>query len=726
MDLEELLDLVRDYNPDADTGLLERAYRFSRRAHEGQRRASGEEYIEHPLAVAVILAGIGLDVQSLAAALLHDVVEDTDVTLSRVEAEFGDEVTLLVDGVTKLGRLESRTREEEQAENLRKMFLAMAVDIRVILIKLADRLHNLRTLGHLSPDRRRAVAAETLEVFAPLAHRLGIYRLRWELEDRALSYLEPERYSELTELVAKGRAERQAYIDRVIDTLRQRLDAAGIKGEIKGRPKNFYSIYRKIYEQGREFSEIYDLIAVRIIVETVKDCYGVLGTVHSIWPPIPARVKDFIAVPKSNMYQSLHTAVVGPDGEPFEIQIRTIAMHRTAEYGIAAHWRYKEGGRTDEFDAKLSWLRQMLDWQQEQRDPKEFLESLRTDLFSDQVFVFTPRGDVIDLSAGATPIDFAYRIHTDIGHRCAGAKVNGNMVPLTYRLRNGDIVEILTNKQGRPSWDWLALVRTSNARNRIRQWFKKERREEYVAAGRDSLEREVRRMGQDWVQLFKDDWVDQVVRRYNCGTEAELFLAVGCGAVSAGQVVRRLQDLQRQKQDRAVQEQELVRPRVDAESRRSSPATTDGVRVRGIDNVLVRFGRCCNPIPGDPIIGYITRGRGVSIHRIDCPNMAQYSQDRERLIEVSWDRVDAASYPVAIVVVAGDRPGLLLDIAAVVADTDANILSARARTETGGGRAVIDLVLEIRNTEQLDYTTNRIRRVRGVTEVRRVVREQTQ
>ena len=716
-----LREAIIEHIPTGDLLLVDEAYEFSRKAHRGQVRVSGEDFVNHPVEVALILAELEIDIVTIIAALLHDVVEDTDVTLGDIETEFGPEIAKLVDGVTKLSKLEGRSREEEQAENLRKMFLAMAQDIRVVLIKLADRLHNMRTLEHLSPESRRRIAQETLDVFAPLAHRLGIFRIKWELEDLALRYLEPEKYSELVELVAKERDEREAYIRRVGLILEKRLKEAGIEAEIFGRPKNYYSIYRKMYEQGRSFEDIYDLLALRVIVNTVKDCYGALGIVHTLWKPIPGRFKDFIAMPKSNMYQSLHTTVVGPDGEFFEIQIRTWEMHRTAEYGIAAHWKYKEGGRTDkEFDEKLSWLRQILDWQNELKDAREFMESLKIDLFENEVFVFTPKGDVIDLPAGATPIDFAYAIHTDVGHRCIGAKVNGRIIPLDYKLRNGDMVEILTSKGAAgPSWDWLALAKTSTARNKIRQWFKKERKEEFIEKGRESLEREIVRQGWDVKQLWREKWLLEIAEKLNGQEVDDLLLAIGFGAASAIQVAHKLIDFYRRETSSLEEQVELPVVRTKVEKGKSS----GGVRVEGIDNALVRFSRCCNPIPGDRVIGYVTRGRGVSIHRTDCPNMSQYMQEKERLIEVAWENLDASYYPVEIAVSAVDRPGLLSDVAKVVADTKTNILSAKARADKHGGYATIDLILEIRNLKELEQITRRISGISDVTGVERVIRD---
>jgi len=715
MTIDELKARVKEYSPQADLDLLERAYQFGRSAHAGQQRMSGDDFIAHPLAVAGLLTELHMDVPTLAAALLHDVVEDTEVDSDSLEKKFGREIAQLVDGVTKLGRLEFRSQEEEQVENLRKMFLAMARDIRVILIKLCDRLHNMRTLGPLPPQRQREVARETMEIFAPLAHRLGIFRIKWELEDIALRYLEPEKYHQLTELVAKRRQEREDDINRVIEVLRQKLAELGIPADIKGRAKNFYSIFKKMYDQGREFEEIYDLIAMRVLVNTVRDCYGVLGIVHTLWKPIPGRFKDYIAMPKSNMYQSLHTTVIGPDGEPFEIQIRTWEMHRTAEWGIAAHWRYKEGGRQEtDFDQKLSWLRQILDWQQDLRDAREFMESLKIDLFADEVFVFTPKGDVIDLPAGSTPIDFAYQIHTAVGHRCIGAKVNNKIVPLDYRLENGDIVEILTSKQaGGPGQDWLKIAQTSGAKSKIRSWFKKEKRAENLEKGRSMLEREIARFGFETTDLWRDEWLEKIAQRASFLSTEDLLVSIGYGGITASYVAGRLRD-EWKKVNQPVQEvvpEDLVR-------REEELKPVSGVRVKGVENILVRFAQCCNPVPGDPIIGYITKGHGVSIHRTDCPNMVQYLRNGERVIEVDWDAMTTTTYPVDIEVTAIDRPGLLSDVAKVVAETKVNIVSAKAHANRNRP-ATISIVVEIRNLEQLEYIMRRVATVRDVLKVGR-------
>jgi GTP pyrophosphokinase len=720
-ELETLKQEIRGYLPGADLSLIDRAYAYAVRAHEGQVRLSGHPYVAHPLAVAHILAELQLDVVTIAAGLLHDVVEDTGVGLAEVRREFGEEIAHLVDGVTKLSRIEYRSLEDEQAENLRKMFLAMSQDIRVLLIRLADRLHNMRTLSFLPPDRQRLTARETLDILAPLAHRLGVYRVKMELEDLALRHLEPARYRDLVAMIARKRAEREDFTRDIIEVLRQSLDEAGIKADISGRAKHFYSIYRKMYVQGRDFSEIYDLVAIRVIVDTIRDCYAALGIVHTLWKPIPGRFKDFIAMPKPNMYQSLHTTVISSTGEPFEIQIRTWEMHQTAEYGIAAHWRYKEGGQSDrDFEKKLSWLRQLLEWQRDlpDSDTREFMESLKLDLFSDEVYVFTPKGDVIELPAGATPIDFAYRIHTDVGHRCIGAKVNGKMVPLDHVLANGDIVEIVTSKQiGGPSWDWLNMTRTSAARQKIRQWFKRERREEHITRGRELLEKEVRRQGLDREEVLREEWLEAVAARFSLTSTEELMATIGYGGITVQYVVQRLvEELSREQKRTTLLDVERLRKEL-----RPSPAygrPVDGVRVLGADNVMIRFSRCCNPLPGDPIIGYITRGRGVSVHRVDCPNVKYLAGDSERFIDVAWDKDVPRTHPASLVISAFDRPGLLSDVVNAIAETRTNISYVNARAGKSK-TATIDLVLEVSSLEQLRTIQDRISKIRDVFSVSR-------
>ncbi len=695
------------------------AIQFAKAAHEGQSRASGEPYIAHPFAVASILADLKMDAPTIVAAMLHDVVEDTSNTLSDVEARFGQEVAQLVDGVTKLDRLEVRTREEEQAENLRKMLLAMAKDIRVILIKLADRLHNMRTLKHLTADRVQRIARETMDIYAPLAHRLGIFRIKWELEDLAFQHLQPDAYQEMKERIAKKRQEREAGVDAVTTELVSRLESMGMVVEVSGRAKHLYSIYQKMVQHGKDFAEIYDLVAVRVSVESVKDCYAVLGLVHSLWKPVPGRFKDYIAMPKSNLYQSLHTTVMGPQGEPIEVQIRTFEMHHTAEYGIAAHWRYKEGTKEDrEFEQKLSWLRQLLEWQRDMRDASEFMETLRVDLFSEEVFVFTPKGDVLDLPAGATPIDFAYRIHTDVGNHCVGAKVNGRIVPLATALENGDIVEVLVNRKSPgPSADWLNLVHTSQAKARIRQWLRRERRQEHMARGQDILDRELRRTGLE----IADDRLGELARKLGWGTREELAIGISDGGINAAQAVSRI------KEEVARLASPVVTPTVVTKKSRAKahPAPSDSeVLVRGQRRMLTRLSRCCQPVPGDPIIGYLTRGRGVSVHRLGCPNEKELSRDAERLIEVSWANAetDMAQHPVELAVYAWDRAGLLADVANVVSDS--NIISAKARGFRDRS-AVVNVRLEVKNLVQLTRIIGRLETLPFVLRVDRVSHERT-
>ena len=717
MKFERLVAEVQKYTPNVDTDLVRKAYDFAAKAHEGQHRASGESFINHPLNVAVILAGLELDVVTIVAGLLHDVVEDTGVTLESIEEAFGSEIVLLVDGVTKLSRIETRSKVEQQVENLRKMFLAMAKDIRVILIKLADRLHNMRTLKHMSANKQKEIAYETLEIFAPLAHRLGIYKLKWELEDLSFRYLEPDEYYYLVDNIAKKRTEREAFIENVNCVLKDKLDSVAIHADIQGRPKNFFSIHKKMQEQKKELNEIFDLTAIRVLVENIKDCYGALGMIHTLWKPIPGRFKDYIAMPKSNMYQSLHTTVVGPQGEPLEIQIRTWEMHRTAEYGIAAHWRYKEHAAGDEeFEQKLSWLRQLLEWQNDMRDAREFMETLKIDLFSDAVFVFTPKGDVVELPKDSVPIDFAYRIHTQVGHRCIGAKVNNKLVPLDYKLKNGDILEIVTTKQTNgPSRDWLNLVQTSEARSKIRAWFKKENREDNIVKGKDTLEKEVKKLGFDEpAELIKAEQLGQIARKMNFVTVEDLYCAIGMGVVTPQQVITRIKD--ETKKDKVFNIEDLI----NKEPKKRKPRSGSGVLVKGEEDVLIRLARCCNPVPGDPIVGYITRGRGVSVHRKDCRNVVVYGLgEDERMIDVSWNIADQGSYHVHLEVSAMDRSGLLNDVMTVLSEMkiSADWVSARG---TKNRMATIDLVLEVNGLEQLEYIMGKIRRVKDIYDIWRV------
>lgn len=699
---------------------VQKAVAFAEKAHEGQKRSSGEPFIVHPLEVANILADMGMDVDTICAGLLHDTIEDTGATVEEITKIFGPEVAKLVDGVTKLGRISYKTKEEQQVENLRKMFLAMAQDIRVIIIKLADRMHNLRTLEYIDEEKQREKAYETLEIYAPLAHRLGIFKMKWELEDTSLRFIDPKGYYDLVERVARKRKEREAYIEDVIKTLKEKLSEMKINCEIEGRPKNFYSIYKKMYMQHKEFEQIYDLLAIRVIVETIKDCYGVLGIAHTLWKPIPGRFKDYIAVPKPNMYQSLHTTVLGPQGELFEIQIRTFEMHRTAEYGIAAHWKYKEGKTgSDNIDKKLSWLRELLEWQNDSKDAREFMETLKIDLFTDEVFVFTPKGDVINLPKGAIPLDFAYSIHSAIGNKCIGAKINGKIEPLDYELKTGDIVEILTTKsstQG-PSRDWLKIVKTSQAKNKIRQWFKRERREENIEKGRESLEREARRQGFALSQLLKAEWLEGIYKKYGFHSIEDIYSAIGYGGITTKQILTRLIDEYRKVNNitEAVPEQQDKEIKPDKQTKRKE----QGIKVKGIDNVMIRFARCCTPVPGDNIVGYTTKGRGVSVHRSDCVNLSGDSVEKHRFIEVEWTEEQQASYNAEIQIVAHDRQALLADITNTIAEIKIKVTGINART-TKNKLVIINLNLEINDTQQLDKIINFFGRQKDVVDVFRV------
>ncbi len=718
--LEALLRTVKGYNAKADLGLIRRAYAFAADAHEGQDRLSGEPFIEHPLAVATILADLGLDTTTLVAALLHDTVEDTPVTLEGLLAEFGPEVVRIVDGLTKIETIGFKTREHEQAENVRKMIVAMAGDIRVLLIKLADRLHNMRTLSALTPNKQRANATETLEIYAPLAHRLGVEQVKWELEDLSFKTLHPGPYHEIASLVEKRRGERQQYIDGVLQAARTRLREAGVvKAEVDGRPKHLYSIYEKMVVGGKEFNEIYDLAGLRVLVDSIRDCYGALGAIHSLWKPVPGRFKDYVAMPKSNMYQSLHTTVVGPQGRPIEVQIRTKEMHRTAEYGIAAHWRYKEGrdARRAKEAADLAWLGQMLEWLKDMADPREFMEGLKIDLYGGQVFVFTPKGDVINLPAGATPVDFAYAIHTEVGHRTIGAKVSGKLVPLDYELRTGDTIEVLTSKaQGEgPSQDWLRFVKTPRARNKIRQWFSRERREDALEQGRDALQRLMRKQNVPFKRLATEDALAQVAAEMKFQDLESLYVGVGESHVSPQSVIARLTRIVSGTTQDDVTEPALARPvRVEPSD------VTSGVVVPGSVDVWVRLARCCTPVPGDDIIGFVTRGQGVSVHRRDCPNARALMDQSERLIEVSWRAGRPTSFVVAIQVEALDRTRLLSDVATVLSDHHVNIVSA---TSAVGRDRITNLrfTFELADITHLSGILAAVKKVENVYDAFRVV-----
>ncbi|WP_026475761.1 RelA/SpoT family protein [Alkaliphilus transvaalensis] len=726
--LENFIALVKENAPQCDVGLISRAYVFAEKAHEGQFRKSGEPYFIHPVEVAKILVELKLDTSTIAAALLHDVIEDTEYGYEQVKNEFGEEIVQLVEGVTKLTRMSFESKEERQAENLRKMFVAMAKDIRVILIKLADRLHNMRTLKYQSDAKKKEKATETLEIYAPIAHRLGISKMKWELEDLCLRYIDPEGYYDLVERVAIKRKDRELYINEVIESLQGKLKDFHVIGEISGRPKHFYSIYRKMIYQGKSFDEIFDFLAVRVIVDTIKDCYGVLGIVHTMWKPIPGRFKDYIAMPKPNMYQSIHTTVIGPKGEPVEIQIRTYEMHQISEYGIAAHWKYKEGKTADSagISGKLTWVGQMIELEKETQDPKEFMESLKMDLFTNEVFVFTPKGEVINLPSGSTPIDFAYRIHSDIGNKCVGSKVDGRIVPLDYKLKNGNIIEILTSSNSNgPSRDWLKIVKSSQAKNKIRQWFKKERREENIDKGREILEREIRRQALQQQDALQSKLLLAIAKRLGLSSEEDLYAAVGYGGITLSQIMPKIKDVLKKENVRKenisdLYDKEIVQQQKSNENRERSKKQGQGVTVKGIDNIMVRFSRCCNPVPGDEIIGYITRGRGVSIHRKDCPNLMDAVESIDRLIEVEWDESKQRTFQAEIQIRAYDRKGLLSEITRVITDSKMTVNALNARTNKER-LAVLNLTVEIDNISQLDRIMQKFRGLKEVVDVHRVV-----
>ena len=721
--IEGLLRTVKGYNAKADLKEIERAYRFAAEHHEGQKRLSGEDFVEHPLAVARVLADLGLDTTTLQAALLHDTVEDTEVSVEELDVEFGPEVSRIVDGLTKLDAISFRSREHEQAENVRKMIVAMAGDIRVLLIKLADRLHNMRTLSALPPEKQRRIATETLEIYAPLAHRLGVQQVKWELEDLSFKALHPGPYREIASLVERRRGERQQYVDGVLQAARTRLREAGLKAEVDGRPKHLYSIYEKMVIGGKEFNEIYDLAGIRVRVDSVRDVYAALGAIHSLWKPVPGRFKDYVAMPKYNMYQSLHTTVVGPQGKPIEVQIRTKDMHRTAEFGIAAHWRYKEGrdGKKAKEAADLAWLGQMLDWLKDMADPREFMEGLKIDLYGGQVFCFTPKGDVMNLPSGATPVDFAYAIHTEVGHRTIGAKVNGKLVPLDYELRTGDTVDILTSKaQGEgPSQDWLRWVKTPRARNKIRQWFSRERREDALEEGREQLQRLMRKQNVPFKRLATEDTLVELSEEMKFPNLESLYVAIGEGQVSPQSIVARLARNMQGTTDEDAAEVPLARP-VHLGQPTATTDVTSGVVVPGSEDVWVRLARCCTPVPGDDILGFVTRGQGVSVHRTDCPNAKSLLAQPERLIDVSWRAGKPTSFVVAIQVEALDRTRLLSDVATVLSDHHVNILSATSAV--GRDRTtILRFTFELADITHLAEILGAVKKIENVYDAFRVV-----
>lgn len=735
-ELIEILDKVKSYAPNGDLETIIKAYKLAKYAHRDQKRKSGEPYFIHPLAVANIICDMQLDIETVSGGLLHDVVEDTEYTYEDIESIFNKEIADLVDGVTKLGKIKYRSKEETQSENLRKMFLAMAKDIRVILIKLADRLHNMRTLNYMDPEKAKYKATETLEIYGGIAHRLGISKIKWELEDLALRYIDHDGYYELVEKVSMKRSQREENIARIVNSLQEKFAEMEIPCDVYGRPKHFYSIYRKMKNKHKSFEEIFDLTAVRVLVDTVKDCYAVLGVVHTLWKPIPGRFKDYIAMPKPNMYQSLHTTVVGPDGEPLEIQIRTHEMHNIAEYGIAAHWKYKEGisnSKEDKIEEKLQWLRQMMEWEKDLKDPHEFMDALKEDVFSSQVYVFTPQGDVIELPAESTPIDFAYRVHTNVGNKCVGAKVNGRMVTLDYKLQNGNIVEVLTssNSPG-PSRDWLGIVKTPNAKSRIRQFFKKERREENIERGNSILEREFKKHG---LPTTKDSVIDKnmliIAKKFNQPNVEDLIATVGYGGIMASQVVTKLKELytremrQAMKEKKASLSEDIEKHNIsDAEySKKRKKTPSQGIIVEGLDNILVRFAKCCNPLPGDEIVGYITKGRGVAVHRADCVNVNPDDEFfKKRMIKVSWDgegKDSNSTFEAEIQIKVVDRRGIVNEITHIVANEKIGLNGINAR-KGKDSEVTINLLVEVEGTEQLDYIMKKIKAVPGVEKIYRM------
>ncbi|MGV1053682.1 RelA/SpoT family protein [Clostridium perfringens] len=723
--LEELISKIKANGNNVDIDLVKKAYDLAFEAHKEQKRESGEPYIIHPISVAMILADMGMDTNTIVAGLLHDVIEDTDYTYEDISNIFNVEVANLVDGVTKLGKIKYKSKEEQQADNVRKMLLAMAKDIRVIIIKLADRLHNMRTLKYMKPEKQKKKAQETLDIFAPLAHRLGISKIKWELEDLCLRYIHPEEYYDLVNMIAEKRVEREKFISRIIEEIKENLDKANIDSDIEGRPKHFYSIYRKMVNKHKSIEQIFDLTAIRILVNTVKDCYAVLGIVHTIYKPIPGRFKDYIAMPKPNMYQSLHTTVIGSEGKTFEIQIRTFEMHRTAEYGIAAHWKYKSGvtgtdSKDMTFENKLTWLRDILEWQKEAVDATEFMEGFKLDLFSDEIFVFTPKGVVINLPAGATPIDFAYKIHTDIGNKCVGAKVNGKIVTLDYKLKTGEIVEILTSSSSRgPNIDWLNIANSNQARSKIKQWLRKARREENLERGKEMLEKECKKQSLVFSDLCKGPLYDKLLNRYHLNNVEEIYVAVGEGELLSSTVISKLKE----NVVKQVTEEELnknIEEQIAKTERQTKKKQSYGVTVKGLNNIMVRFARCCNPVPGDDIAGYITKGRGVSVHRKDCSNFkAIVEKQREKVVDVSWGTEKGAAYVAELEVKAEDRMCLLSDVMLVITDSNLSLLSLNAKSGKNGV-ANINIQVKIDNIEQLKELMKKIRRLQGILDVYRV------
>lgn len=730
---KELIDKMNTYHPTKEFDIIEKAYRLAVEAHKDQKRKSGEPYIIHPLKVAYILAELELDKETITAGILHDTIEDTPYTYENIVELFSEEVANLVDGVTKLGKLSYSTKEEMQAENYRKMFMAMAKDIRVILIKLADRLHNMRTLNYMTEAKQREKAQETLDIYAPLAHRLGISKIRTEMEDLCFKYLNPDAYENLKEKIERKQIEREDFVKSIVNDLKQRMEQSGIKGKVVGRSKHFFSIYKKMVNQNKTLDQIYDLFAVRAIVDTVRDCYGVLGVVHTMYTPMPGRFKDYIAMPKPNMYQSLHNTLIGPEGEPFEVQIRTWDMHRTSEYGIAAHWKYKEGGKNNankkgnSEEAKLTWLRQILEWQKDMSDNKEYLDTIKLDLniFNDQVYAFTPQGKVVSLPKGSTTIDFAYMIHSAVGNKMVGARVNNKMVSIEYKIQNGDRIEILTSQNSKgPSRDWLSVVKSSQARTKINQWFKKEFKEENILKGRELIEKDMKKKNYVPSELLKTEWIQIVLNKFGFRDWDALCAAVGHGGVKEGQVTNRLaEEYLREKKKQEDQNVLLDALNNDIVQKLERHKSKSGVVVKGIGDVAVRFSKCCNPVPGDEIVGFVTRGRGVTIHRTDCINVMNLTEDdRHRLIEAEWDvegkGMANVSYLASIRIVGTDRVGLMMEVSKVFTDEDVSVKSLTIKTTKT--TAIFDVAIEVKGKEQLEKIIKRLMKLNDILEIERV------
>ena len=725
--LEMLVKKIKENCVNINMDMVDKAYNLAFEAHKEQKRDSGEPYIIHPIEVATILAELGMDTSTIVAGLLHDVIEDTEYTYDDIKNLFGEEVANLVSGVTKITKMEYKSKEEQQADNFRKMLLAMADDIRVIIIKLADRLHNMRTLKYRKKEKQKKTAMETLDIYAPLAHRLGISKIKWELEDLSFRYLHEEEYYDLVKQVAEKRTEREIYIKKIIEDMYNKLEEAGIDSDIDGRPKHFFSIYKKMVNKNKSIEQIFDLTAIRVLVNTVKDCYEVLGIVHTIYKPIPGRFKDYIAMPKPNMYQSLHTTVIGPQGKTFEIQIRTFEMHRTAEYGIAAHWKYKEGdnnGETKEknFESKLVWLRDMLEFQKETADAQEFIEGFKIDLFTDEIFLFTPKGVVIDLPNGATPIDFAYRIHTDIGNKCVGAKVNGKIVPLDYKLKTGEIVEVLTSNNAKgPNMDWLNIAKSNQAKSKIRSWFKKAKKEENISKGKELFEKELKKQGVHFADIAKGETYEKFVKRNNINGMDDLYALIGLGAISASSFIWKLKDENQSKDEKVIEENtnKIIEDNI-SKAQRNKIDQTVGITVKGVDNLMIRFAKCCNPVPGDDIMGYITKGRGISVHRADCGNLKNLiMEDGDKVVDVSWGTSNGRAYIAEIQVKAEDRSGLLTDIMGIISELNLQLNALNAKSAKGS-MAYVNIKVKIDTVELLKDLMKKIRHLKGIIDVYRV------